>query len=70
MDSIAGTNSPDSAAALDPRDLGVGDGEAKYEPVMSGEFLMSRFKATRKLWGAEGKATVSDDANLVEAAAE
>ena len=28
---------------------------------------MSRFKATRKLWGAEDKATVSNDDKLVEA---
>ena len=61
---------PNFRTMVDPRALGVADAEAKYEPVMSGEFLMSRFKATRKLWGAEGKATASDDANLVEAAAE
>jgi hypothetical protein len=33
---------------------------------MSGDFLMSRFKATRKLWGAESKGVVSNDDKLVE----
>jgi isopenicillin N synthase-like dioxygenase len=61
---------PNFRTTVDPRDLGVSDAEAKYEPVTSGEFLISRFKATRKLWGAEKKTTVSTDPNLVEAAAE
>jgi isopenicillin N synthase-like dioxygenase len=61
---------PNFRTRVDPRDLGVSDAQAQYEPVMSGEFLMSRFKATRKLWGAEKKAAVSADPNLVEAAAE
>jgi hypothetical protein len=52
--------------ALRLADLGVSDAEAKYPPVMSGDFLLSRFKATRKLWGAENAATVSNDAKLVE----
>ena len=34
---------------VDPRDLGVSDADARFEPVMSGDFLMGRFKATRKL---------------------
>jgi hypothetical protein len=53
---------------VDPRDLGVSDADAKYPPVMSGDFLMSRFKATRKLWGAEDKAVVSNDDRLIEKA--
>ena len=61
---------PNFRTTVDPRDLGVSDADAKYAPVVSGDFLLSRFKATRKLWGAEDKAKVSDDANLVEAAAE
>jgi isopenicillin N synthase-like dioxygenase len=61
---------PDFRTMVDPRDLGVSDAQAQYEPVISGEFLMSRFKATRKLWGAEKKDAVSSDPNLVEAAAE
>jgi len=37
--------------------------------VMSGDFLLGRFKATRKLWGAENKATAADG-NIIEQAAE
>jgi hypothetical protein len=36
---------------------------------MSGDFLLSRFKATRKLWGAENKAKAVDG-NVIEQAAE
>lgn len=61
---------PNFRTMVDPRDLGVSDAEAQYEPVMSGEFLLSRFKATRKLWGAEKKDGVTEDPYLVEAAAE
>ena len=61
---------PNFRTIVDPRDLGVSDAEAQYEPVMSGEFLMSRFKATRKLWGAEKQGSVTEDPYLVEAAAE
>jgi isopenicillin N synthase-like dioxygenase len=61
---------PNFRTTVDPRDLGISDAEAKYEPVMSGEFLMSRFKATRKLWGAEDKQTISNDDKLVEQAAQ
>ncbi len=61
---------PNFRTVVDPRDLGVSDAEAQYPPIQSGEFLLSRFKATRKLWGAEDKAAVSNDANLIEAAAE
>ncbi len=44
------------------------DAAAKYPPVLSGGFLISRFKATRKLWGAEkGEA---DTSRRVEMAAE
>ncbi len=61
---------PNFRTVVDPRDLGVSDSDAQYPPIQSGEFLLSRFKATRKLWGAEDKATVSNDSNLIEAAAE
>src|SRR5258708_30506639 len=60
---------PNFRTVVDPRDLGVSEAEAQYPPIQSGEVLLSRFKATRKLWGAEDKATISDDANLIEAAA-
>ena len=61
---------PNFRTTVDPRDLGVSEADAVYAPVTSGEFLLSRFKATRKLWGAEEKAARSNDPNLVEAAAE
>lgn len=61
---------PNFRTTVDPRDLGVSDADAMYAPVTSGEFLLSRFKATRKLWGAEEKAAKSNDPNLIEAAAE
>jgi isopenicillin N synthase-like dioxygenase len=57
---------PNFRTTVDPRDLGIGDAEAKYEPVMSGDFLLSRFKATRKLWGAEDKPVISNDDKLIE----
>jgi isopenicillin N synthase-like dioxygenase len=60
---------PDFRTIVDPRDLGVSDAEAQYPPVMSGDFLLSRFKATRKLWGAENKAKAVDG-NVIEQAAE
>ncbi|UFN47532.1 isopenicillin N synthase family oxygenase [Roseomonas sp. OT10] len=59
---------PDFRTVVDPRQLGMSEAEAKYEPVMSGDFLLSRFKATRKLWGAEQKKTQAADA--IEMAAE
>jgi isopenicillin N synthase-like dioxygenase len=61
---------PDFRTIVDPRDLGVSDAEAQYPPVMSGEFLLSRFKATRKLWGAENKENAGAHEKLVEQAAE
>ena len=61
---------PNFRTIVDPRDLGVSEADAKYEPVMSGDFLLGRFKATRKLWGAEDKAVVSNDDKLIERAAE
>jgi len=61
---------PDFRTVVDPRDLGVSDADARFDPVMSGEFLLSRFKATRKLWGAKKAAAVSTDPNLIEAANE
>jgi isopenicillin N synthase-like dioxygenase len=57
---------PNFRTIVDPRDLGISDAEAKYPPVMSGDFLLGRFKATRKLWGAEDKAVVSNDDKLIE----
>jgi isopenicillin N synthase-like dioxygenase len=59
---------PNFRTIVDPRDLGVSDAEALYPPIQSGEFLLQRFKATRKLWGAERSATAKDD--VIEAAAE
>ncbi len=61
---------PDFRTVVDPRDLGVSDADAQYPPVMSGDFLLSRFKATRKLWGAENQEHGSADDKLVEQAAE
>ncbi len=61
---------PDFRTVVDPRDLGVSDADAQYPPVMSGEFLLSRFKATRKLWGAENKENAAAHDKLVEQAAE
>jgi len=46
---------PNFDTIVDPRQLGVSDEEAKYPPIRSGDFLVSRFQATRKLWGAENK---------------
>ena len=43
---------PDFRTVVDPRQLGIADSEAAYPPVLSGDFLVSRFQATRKLWGA------------------
>jgi isopenicillin N synthase-like dioxygenase len=57
---------PNFRTTVDPRDLGISDAEAKYEPVMSGDFLLGRFKATRKLWGAEDKPVISNDDKLIE----
>lgn len=59
---------PNFRTKIDPRDLGVSDAEANYEAVQSGQFLIDRFKATRKLWGADlDKITTGE---LVEAGAE
>jgi isopenicillin N synthase-like dioxygenase len=59
---------PNFRTIVDPRDLGVADDEALYPPIQSGEFLLQRFKATRKLWGAERSNVIAEDA--IEAAAE
>jgi len=61
---------PNFRTIVDPRDLGVSDADAQFPPIQSGEFLLQRFKATRKLWGAEKTGAVSNDDRLVEAAAE
>lgn len=58
---------PDFRTLVDPRQLGVAEEEAKYPPILSGDFLVSRFQATRKLWGAENKGA---DAKAIEMAAE
>jgi len=46
---------PDFRTVVDPRQLGIGEEEARFAPVQSGEFLVSRFRATRKMWGADDK---------------
>ena len=46
---------PDFNTTVDPAQLGVA--EPAYSPVKSGEFLISRFQKTRKLWGAANKDT-------------
>ena len=46
---------PDFRTMVDPRQLGVSDKDAQYAPVLSGDFLVSRFQSTRKLWGATRK---------------
>jgi len=61
---------PNFRTTVDPRDLGVSEADAKYAPVMSGDFLLGRFKATRKLWGAENAENAAADDKLVEQAAE
>ena len=61
---------PNFRTTVDPRDLDVSDADARYAPVMSGDFLLSRFKATRKLWGAQDKAVVVNDDKLIEAPVE
>jgi len=47
---------PNHDTVVDPRQLGVSEDEAAYPPILSGDFLISRFQSTRKLWGAETKA--------------
>ncbi len=59
---------PNFRTTVDPRDLGISDADAKFEPVQSGQFLIDRFKATRKLWGADLDKITNGE--LVEAAAE
>lgn len=49
---------PNFHTVVDPRQLGVAEEEALFPPVLSGEFLISRFQKTRKLWGAANKPTV------------
>ena len=58
---------PNFDTVVDPRQLGVAEDAALYPPVTSGEFLVSRFQATRKLWGAEAKAA---EPNAIEMAAD
>lgn len=59
---------PNHDTVVDPRQLGVSDEEAAYPPITSGDFLISRFQATRKLWGAENKPNAEPTA--IEMAAE
>jgi len=46
---------PDFRTMVDPRQLDVSDEDAQYAPVLSGDFLVSRFQSTRKRWGATQK---------------
>ena len=46
---------PNFRTEVDPRQLGIDEADARYAAVRSGDFLVSRFQATRKLWGAEPK---------------
>jgi isopenicillin N synthase-like dioxygenase len=59
---------PNFRTIVDPRDLGVSDAEAQYPPVQSGEFLLSRFKATRASHGADLKTITTGE--VIEQAAE
>ena len=59
---------PNFRTMVDPRDLGVSDAEAQYPPVMSGDFLLSRFKATRTSHGADLNAITTGE--VIEQAAE
>ena len=59
---------PNFRTIVDPRDLGVSDADAQHPPVQSGEFLIERFKATRKLWGADLSQITTGE--VIEAAAE
>lgn len=59
---------PNFDTMVDPRQLGISEEEAKYTPVTSGEFLISRFQKTRKLWGAADKKEEKREA--IEAAAD
>jgi isopenicillin N synthase-like dioxygenase len=59
---------PNFRTIVDPRDLGIADEDALYPPIASGEFLLQRFRATRKLWGAERSETITE--GVIEAAAE
>lgn len=58
---------PNFRNIVDPRDLGVADKDRPYPPIQSSEFLLLRFKSTRKLWGAERKSIVNE--GVIEAAA-
>jgi isopenicillin N synthase-like dioxygenase len=59
---------PNFRTIVDPRDLGATDADALYPPIQSGEFLLQRFKATRKLWGAERNREITE--GVIEAAAD
>ena len=50
---------PNFRTVVDPRQLGVSEDEANYAPVLSGDYLVSRFQATRKLWGAAQQETAA-----------
>jgi isopenicillin N synthase-like dioxygenase len=61
---------PNYDTLVDPRALGASEAEAKYPPILSGDFLCSRFSATRKSWGAEIKpASAPAGVEVVEMAA-
>jgi hypothetical protein len=59
---------PNHDTVVDPRQLGVAEADALYPPIKSGDFLISRFQSTRKLWGAENKPNAEPAA--IEMAAE
>jgi isopenicillin N synthase-like dioxygenase len=59
---------PNFRTMVDPRDLGISDADAQYPPVMSGDFLLSRFKATRTSHGADLKNITTGE--VIEQAAE
>ncbi|MFX1676169.1 2-oxoglutarate and iron-dependent oxygenase domain-containing protein [Paraburkholderia sp. A2WS-5] len=44
--SIATFYDPDYCAVVDPRGLGVGDADAKYEPVAAGDYILGRINAS------------------------
>jgi isopenicillin N synthase-like dioxygenase len=59
---------PNFRTMVDPRDLGISDADALYPPIQSGEFLMSRFAATRTSHGADLKNITTGQ--VIEQAAE
>jgi isopenicillin N synthase-like dioxygenase len=54
--SIATFYDPDYTAAVDPRDLGLGDVDAKYPPVAAGDYILGRINDSFKYRQAKGAA--------------